>query len=55
MDKKLWQRGLWRLKSRKRGEMESTMAELRRIYCKDGRWTELTQEHVQRQVLYIQC
>jgi len=29
--------------------MENTMAELRRIYRKDGRWTELIQEHVQRQ------
>lgn len=32
-----------------RREMENTMAELRRIYCKDRRWTELNQEHVQRQ------
>jgi hypothetical protein len=49
VDKNFWQHGLWRLKSRKRGEMENTMAELRRICCKDGRWTELTQEHVHRQ------
>jgi hypothetical protein len=30
VDKTFWQHGLWGLKSRKRGEMENTMAELKK-------------------------
>jgi len=40
----------WPPETQEQEEMENTMADLRRIYCKDGRWTEMNQERVQRQV-----